>query len=133
MSDQTPNTLRSFIDAVHGSKWARIVPLGLLGLLYVISMIAWHPAEPMGWVLPLILDAFLAGGMYFINRFSPSHERFSNICVLFFSITAFIVTLMGLRGLPHTLQGSFNPGLGVGPAMFLGISLYHRRRMKKGV
>lgn len=133
MSDQTPNTLRSFIDAVHGSKWARIIPLALMGLLYVISMIAWPPAEPMGWVLPLLLDALIAGSMYFINRFSPSNERFGNLCVLFFSLSAAIATLMGLRVLPHTLQKGFNPGLGVGPAMFLGISLYHRRRMKKGI
>jgi peptidoglycan/LPS O-acetylase OafA/YrhL len=125
--------LRKVIDTLHGSKWARIIPLILMGVIYVASMIAWHPAEPMAWVLPLLLDAFLAGGMYFINRFTPDNRHFSDIAVLFFSLFAAAVTLMGLRGLPATLQQGYNPGHGAGPAMFLGISLYHRRRMNKGL
>lgn len=124
--------IRAFLDTLHGSKWAHILPLGLMGLIYLISMISWRPKEPMAWILPLLLDAFLAGGMYFINRFSSGSERFKDISVLFFSLCAAIITLMWLRGLPHTLQQGFNPGLGAGPAMFWGISLYHRHRMKKG-
>ena len=34
---------------------------------------------------------------------------------------------------PSAFTGEFNPGLGAGPSMFLGISLYHRYRMKKGI
>lgn len=133
MSSPTERSdLRKVIDALHGSKWARIIPLILMGAIYVASMIAWHPAEPMGWVLPLLLDAFLAGGMYFINRFTPDNKRFSDIAVLFFSLFAATITVMWLRLLPATLQQGYNPGLGAGPSMFLGISLYHRRRMKKG-
>ena len=125
--------LRKVIDSLHGTKWARIIPIILLSGIYVASMITWHPAEPIAWILPLLLDAFLAGGMYFINRFTPDNRRFSDIAVLFFSLFAAIITLMGLRVLPATLQQGYNPGLGVGPAMFLGISLYHRRRMNKGL
>lgn len=124
--------LRRIIDLLHGSKWARIVPLALMGVIHLVSMIAWRPTEPMAWLLPLLLDAILAGGMYFINRFTPGTELFNNIAVVFFSVCSVCITLMVLRGLPNMLQAGFNPGLGAGPAMFLGISLYHRRRMKKG-
>ena len=124
--------LRTILDTIHGSKWARIIPLCMLGALYIISMIIWHPAQVIGWFLPLILDAFAAGGMYFVNRLSSGTDGFKDAAVLFFSLGALMGTLMLVTAQPSWFSGEFNPGLGVGPAMFLGISLYHRHRMKKG-
>ena len=125
--------LRTFLDAIHGSKWARIVPLSLMAVLYVISMVIWHPAQVIGWFLPLFIDAFAVGGMYFVNRFSSGTWEFKNIAVLFFTVGALMGTLMIFTARPSWFQGEFNPGLGAGPSMFLGISLYHRYRMKKGI
>jgi len=125
--------LRTFLDTIHGSKWAQITPLSLMALLYVISMVIWHPAEIAGWFMPLFIDAFAVGGMYFINRFSSSTWEFSNIAVLFFSVFSALGSLMILTMKPFVFLGEFNPGLGAGPSMFLGISLYHRYRMKKGI
>ena len=125
--------LRTFLDTIHGSKWARIVPLSLMALLYVISMVIWHPAQVIGWFFPLFIDAFAAGGMYFVIRFSSGTWEFKNIGVLFFSFFSALGTLMIFSGTPSLFQGEFNPGLAAGPSMFLGISLYHRYRMKKGI
>ena len=124
--------LRAFLDAVHGRKWARIVPLILMAALYVASMIAWTPADPADWIKPLLLDAVITGAVYCINRFSSGSEGFSNLAVLFFSFDGVLATLMLLSLNPPLFRGPFNAGLGIGPAMFLGISLYHRYRMKKG-
>jgi len=124
--------LRTFLDAVHGSKWARIVPLCLMAALYITSMIVWKPADPVDWIKPLLLDALIAGAVYCINRFSSGSEGFNNLAVLFFSNGGVLATLMLFTIRPPLFRGPLNPGLGIGPAMFLGISLYHRYRMKKG-
>ena len=71
--------------------------------------------------------------MYFVSRFSSGTWEFKNIAVLFFSVGALMGTLMILTMKPFVFLGEFNPGLGVGPSMFLGISLYHRYRMNKGI
>ena len=125
--------LRAFLDALHGSKWAQIVPLSLLAVLYIISMVIWHPAQVIGWFLPLFINTMAAGGMYFVNRFSSGTWEFRNIGVLFFSFFSALGTLMVLTMKPFVFLGEFNPGLGAGPSMFLGISLYHRYRMNKGI
>ena len=125
--------LRAFLDALHGSKWAQIVPLSLLAVLYIISMVIWHPAQVIGWFLPLFINTMAAGGMYFVNRFSSGTWEFRNIGVLFFSFFSALGTLMILTMKPFVFLGEFNPGLGAGPSMFLGISLYHRYRMNKGI
>ena len=125
--------LRTFLDALHGSKWAQIVPLGLIGVIYTVSMIVWQPANVADWFKPLFINAMAAGGMYFVNRFSSGTWAFRNISVLFSSFFSALVTLMILTMKPFVFLGEFNPGLGAGPSMFLGISLYHRYRMKKGI
>lgn len=128
-----PSRLRREIDAVHSSKWARIIPLGLMTALYITSVIVWKPADPVDWIKPLFIDAMAAGGMYFVNRFSSGSERFKDFGVLFFSFFSLLGSLMILGMNPSAFTGEFKPGLGVGPSMFLGISLYHRYRMKKGI
>lgn len=124
--------LRTFLDTVHGSKWARIIPLGLICVIYAVSMIIWLPASIADWFKPLFINAFAAGGMYFVSRFSSGSSSFKDIGDLFFTIFSVIGTLMILTMKPFVFLGEFNPGLGAGPSMFLGISLYHRSRMKKG-
>lgn len=125
--------LRTFLDAIHGSKWARIIPLGLIGVIYAVSMIIWHPANVADWFKPLFIDAMAAGGMYFVSRFSSGTWEFKNNGVLFSSVCSILGTLMILTMKPFVFLGEFNPGLGTGPSMFLGISLYHRYRMKKDI
>ena len=124
--------LRVFLDVVHGSKWACIIPLLLMAVLYVASMLVWRPTDPADWFKPLLLDALITGAMYGVNRFSSGSEGFNNLAVLFSSIGGLLATLMLLTMRPPLFRGPFNAGLGMGPAMFLGISLYHRHRMKKG-
>ena len=125
--------LRAFLDALHGSKWAQIIPLCLMGLIYVVSMIVWHPDNAVDWFKPLFIDVMAAGSMYFVSHFSSGTWEFKNIGVLFFSVFSALGTLMILTMKPFAFLGEFNPGLGAGPAMFLGISLHHRDRMKKGI
>jgi len=124
--------IRTFLDTLHGSKWAQIIPLCLIGLIYVISMIVWHPANAADWIKPLFIDAMATGGMYFVSRFSSGSSGYKDIGDLFFTVFSVIGTLMILTMKPFAFQGEFNPGLGAGPSLFLGISLYHRYRMKKG-
>ena len=78
--------LRAFLDAVHGSKWARIIPLGLIGVIYAVSMIIWQPANIADWFKPLFINVMAACGMYFVNRLSSGTWEFNNIGVLFFSV-----------------------------------------------
>ena len=78
--------LRTFLDALHGSKWARIIPLGLIGVIYAVSMIVWQPANIADWFKPLFINVMAACGMYFVNRFSSGTWEFNNIGVLFFSV-----------------------------------------------
>ena len=128
-----PTRIRDFLDAIHGSKWARIIPLCLMGVLYVISMILWHPSDVADWFKPIFLNGVTVGGVYFVSRFSTGSERFKDIGNLFFTCCFVLGTVMILTGSPSVFQEGFNPGLGVGPAAFLGISLYHRYRMKKDI
>ena len=125
--------LRTFLDALHGSKWARIIPLGLIGVIYAVSMIVWQPANIADWFKPLFINVMAACGMYFVNRFSSGTWEFNNIGVLFFSVFSALGTVIIFTGQPSLFQGEFNPGLGAGPTMFLGISMYNRYRMKKGI
>ena len=128
-----PSRLRRVIDAVHGSKWARIIPLGIMLAVYIATMVVWKPAGIGEWLKPLFIDAMAAGGMYFVNRFSSGSERFKDFGVLFFSFFSLLGSVMILGMNPSAFTGEFNPGLGAGSSMFLGVSLYHRYRMKKGI
>ena len=123
--------IRTFLDAVHGSRWARIIPLCVIGLIYAVSMIVWHPDNAADWFKPLFINAMAAGGMYFASRFSSGSSGYKDIGNLCFTVFSVIGTLMILTMRPFAFQGEFNPGLGAGPSLFLGISLYHRYRMNK--
>ena len=124
--------LRKVVDTLHGSKWARIVPIIIAVALYALFLIFGNAetkerflGTPI-WALIWYWGSFMV--VYVQVRNAERSEGFLNTVIL---LTTIVFAWGSVNAIVHFLldmSGSFNPAVMLGPVTWSSISLAHSKR-----
>ena len=136
MSNNCTSALRHVLDKLHGSKWARIIPILTAVVMYILFLIFGAPEQKLFLAIAApVMSAIWYAGVYFILYFqfknpmcsSKVLDLFMLLPTLMFGLSAFSLLITFLSD----LQYGFTIGLMLTLVTWSAISLVYSKRSEK--
>ena len=128
--------IRRVLDVLHGSKWARIIPVLTALAMYVLFLIYGGPEQKLVLVIAApLMSAIWYAGVYFVLYMQVKNPMCSGkVLDLFMLIPTVLFGLSSISLLMNfltDLQYGFTMGLMLTLVTWSAISLVHSRRGEK--
>ena len=128
--------IRRVLDVLHGSKWARIIPVLTALAMYVLFLIYGGPEQKLVLLIAApLMSAIWYAGVYFVLYMQVKNPMCSGkVLDLFMLIPTVLFGLSSISLLMNfltDLQYGFTMGLMLTLVTWSAISLVHSRRGEK--